>query len=78
MKYKVGDKVRVKQIYPELSGKNHYVTREMAKLSNRIVVIATAEQYFTIARYRVRLFDDTVGFFEEEWLAPVLLDNRSI
>lgn len=82
MKYQVGQMVRIKPNldYDQPSGaKYHYVTKEIQRASGKVGKIEYAEYHNSeIIRYQVAVDGELIYWFEDAWLSPYLLDNRSI
>lgn len=82
MEYQVGQMVRIKPNldYDHTSGaRYHYVTRPMIKASGKVGKVEYAEYYNSdIIRYQVSVDGELIYWFEDAWLMPAMIDNRSI
>ena len=80
MEYQLGQTIRVGNIKYEDRGSYHYVTKVMAKLSGQVGTIISRERYDMDRkiRYEIKVGNETFLWFEDTWLLPHMLDNRSI
>ena len=80
MEYQLGQTIRVGNIKYEDRGSHHYVTKPMAKLSGQVGTIISRERYDMDRkiRYEIKVGNETFLWFEDTWLLPHMLDNRSI